>query len=32
RFAYLTLRRGISFEQGWIDWCDEALNLVATWQ
>ncbi|MFN5564155.1 MAG: PadR family transcriptional regulator [Pseudanabaena sp.] len=32
RFAYLTLRRGISFEQGWIDWCDEALNLVATGQ
>jgi DNA-binding PadR family transcriptional regulator len=26
RFAYLTLRRGIHFEQGWIDWCDEVLQ------
>ncbi|MCX5934969.1 MAG: PadR family transcriptional regulator [Pseudanabaena sp. LacPavin_0818_WC45_MAG_42_6] len=32
RFAYLTLRRGINFEQGWLDWCDEALDFVATWQ
>lgn len=31
RFAYLTLRRGISFEQSWIDWCDEALGLLETW-
>ncbi|ELS31583.1 MULTISPECIES: PadR family transcriptional regulator [Pseudanabaena] len=29
RFAYLTLRRGIIFEQGWITWCDEVLPLVA---
>jgi len=29
RFAYLTLRRGINFEQGWIDWCDEALDYSA---
>ena len=27
-FAYLTLRRGISFEQGWLDWCDEAIGLL----
>ncbi len=32
RFAYLTLRRGIRFEQGWLDWCDEALELLATWE
>lgn len=32
RFAYLTLRRGINFEQSWIDWCDEALALLVTWQ
>ncbi|WP_425215270.1 PadR family transcriptional regulator [Tumidithrix helvetica] len=32
RFAYLTLRRGISFEQGWIDWCNEALDLLKSWQ
>lgn len=27
-FAYLTLRRGITFEQGWLDWCDEAIGLL----
>jgi DNA-binding PadR family transcriptional regulator len=32
RFAYLTLRRGIKFEQGWLDWCDEALELLAAWK
>ncbi|AFY75267.1 putative transcriptional regulator [Synechococcus sp. PCC 7502] len=31
RFAYLTLRRGINFEKGWIDWCDETLGLLASW-
>ncbi len=31
RFAYLTLRRGIAFEQGWVNWCDEALSLLASW-
>jgi len=31
RFAYLTLRRGINFEKGWIDWCEEALQLLADW-
>ncbi len=31
RFAYLTLRRGINFEQSWIDWCNEALELLETW-
>ena len=31
RFAYLTLRRGINFEQDWIDWCNEALALLETW-
>ena len=31
RFAYLTLRRGINFEQGWIDWCNEALDLLQNW-
>jgi DNA-binding PadR family transcriptional regulator len=24
---YLTLRRGIRFEQSWVDWCDEMLAL-----
>lgn len=32
RFAYLTLRRGINFEKGWIDWCDEVMELLATWK
>ncbi|WP_103668492.1 PadR family transcriptional regulator [Pseudanabaena sp. BC1403] len=32
RFAYLTLRRGINFEQGWLDWCDEALELLDAWK
>lgn len=32
RYAYLTLRRGINFEEGWISWCDEALALLASWQ
>ena len=31
RFAYLTLRRGTNFEQGWIDWCNEALDLLQNW-
>ncbi len=31
RFAYLTLRRGINFEKGWIDWCDEVLMLLEAW-
>ncbi len=28
-FPYLTLRRGIRYEQEWVDWCDEALELLA---
>ena len=32
RFAYLTLRRGINFEKGWLDWCDEVLAILITWQ
>ncbi len=31
QFAYLTLRRGINFEQGWIEWCDEATELLKSW-
>ena len=31
RFAYLTLRRGINFEKGWLNWCEEALQLLADW-
>ncbi len=27
-FPYLTLRRGIRHEQEWIDWCNEALELI----
>lgn len=32
RFAYLTLRRGINFEKGWIDWCEEAFELLDSWK
>ena len=28
-FPYLTLRRGILYEQEWIDWIDELLSLLA---
>ena len=31
RFQYLTLRNGIHFERGWLDWCEEAIaNLTAS--
>ncbi len=29
-FPYLTLRRGMRYEQEWIDWCQESLSLLAT--
>jgi DNA-binding PadR family transcriptional regulator len=29
KFQYLALRRGIRLEQEWIDWCDEAIALLA---
>ncbi|MGB3312603.1 MAG: PadR family transcriptional regulator [Nodosilinea sp.] len=28
QFRYLTLRRGMRYEQDWIDWCDEVLDFV----
>lgn len=28
KFRYLTLRRGIRFEEDWIAWCDEAIALI----
>ncbi|NCJ07419.1 PadR family transcriptional regulator [Synechococcales cyanobacterium C] len=28
RYRYLTLRRGIRYEQDWIHWCDEVLVLL----
>ncbi|MBE9138481.1 PadR family transcriptional regulator [Nodosilinea sp. LEGE 07088] len=28
QFRYLTLRRGIRYEQDWIDWCDEVLDVL----
>lgn len=28
KFQYLTLRRGIRYEQAWIDWCDEVLDAL----
>ena len=31
RFAYLTLRRGINFEEGWIEWCDESIEILKSW-
>ncbi|MGA1263145.1 MAG: PadR family transcriptional regulator [Prochlorothrix sp.] len=27
-FRYLTLRRGIRYEQEWIEWCDEVLEFL----
>ncbi|MBD0335675.1 MAG: PadR family transcriptional regulator [Cyanobacteria bacterium Co-bin13] len=28
RFRYLLLRRGIRYEQDWVDWCDEVLDFL----
>ncbi len=28
QFRYLTLRRGIRYEQDWINWCDEVLAFL----
>lgn len=28
QFRYLTLRRGIRYEQSWIDWCDEVMEFL----
>jgi DNA-binding PadR family transcriptional regulator len=28
QYLYLTLRRGIRYEQAWIDWCDEVLAAL----
>lgn len=28
QYRYLTLRRGIRYEQDWLDWCDEVLEFV----
>ncbi len=28
RFQYMTLRRGIHYEADWVDWCDEALEVL----
>lgn len=28
KFRYLTLRKGIGYEQDWITWCDEAIKLL----
>lgn len=28
QFRYLTLRRGIRYEQDWIGWCDEVLDFL----
>lgn len=30
KFQYLTLRRGIRDETQWLDWCDEAIELLDT--
>ena len=29
RYRYITLRRGIRYEQEWLTWCDEAVQLLA---
>ncbi len=28
QYRYLTLRRGIGYEQEWISWCDEVLKMI----
>lgn len=28
KYRYLTLRRGLRYEQDWIDWCDEVLEML----
>ena len=30
QFRYLTLKRGITYEMNWIDWCDSVLSLLAS--
>jgi len=30
QFRYLTLRRGMRYEQDWISWCDEVLEFLQT--
>lgn len=29
QFRYLTLRRGIRYEESWLDWCDEVMAVLA---
>ncbi|MEM8641089.1 MAG: PadR family transcriptional regulator [Cyanobacteria bacterium P01_G01_bin.54] len=29
QFRYLTLRRGIRYEESWISWCDEVIGVLA---
>ena len=29
QYRYLTLRRGLRYEQDWVDWCEEVLALLA---
>ena len=29
KYQYLTLRRGLKFEEDWIAWCDEAISLLS---
>ncbi|WP_019498636.1 PadR family transcriptional regulator [Pseudanabaena sp. PCC 6802] len=29
KFGYLTLLSGIKFETGWVEWCDEALEILS---
>ena len=29
QFRYLTLRRGIRYEESWLDWCDEVMATLA---
>lgn len=31
QFRYLTLRRGIRYEESWLDWCDEVHAFLAQW-
>ena len=28
QLQYLAVRRGVSYEQDWLNWCDEALNAI----
>jgi len=32
KYTYLTLRRGIRYEQQWVEWCEEAIAMMSNEQ